>query len=325
MKKTNTTFRLGCLLVLICILQVKTFAQIDPGFSLYRVYPQVINPGYTGAVENTELLLSHRNQWMEIAGSPKSIGVMGNFKTIKQKGFGFTVLYDQAGPVKSTYLSGDFSYHLKLNEQWKFSGGIRGGLSNTSLDFAGLSLKDIADPSFNQNYSTGINPNVGWGLRFSKKNDEIYVGISQPRMIWNNYGIYEGAYKDVTMLYAMVGGNYKVNDLISLNPNALIRLAADLPNSWEVNVTANLMKLVDFGVGYRSLNSFSTNLGVNFNQKIYLGYLYEIPTTEISQVSNQTHEIVLRYRLIKENLPQYYKKKKSFKEMIDVRKYFKRK
>lgn len=90
-------------------------------------------------------------------------------------------------------------------------------------------------------------------------------------------------------------------------------------------MTANLMKLVDFGVGYRSLNSFSTNLGVNFNQKIYLGYLYEIPTTEISQVSNQTHEIVLRYRLIKDNLPQYYKKKKSFKEMIDVRKYFKRK
>jgi hypothetical protein len=122
----------------------------------------------------------------------------------------------------------------------------------------------------------------------------------------------------------MVGGNYKINDLISINPNALIRLAADLPNSWEVNVTANLMQLVDFGVGYRSMNSFSTNLGVNFNSKIYLGYLYEMPTTEMSQVSNQTHEIVLRYRLIKDNSPQFYKRKKSFKEIIDVRKYFKR-
>jgi type IX secretion system PorP/SprF family membrane protein len=192
------------------------------------------------------------------------------------------------------------------------------------LDFTGLSLKDATDPSFNQNFSTGINPNLGWGLRFAKKNDAIYVGISQPRMIWNNFGIYEGAHKDVTMLYTMVGGNYKINDLISINPNALIRLAADLPNSWEVNVTANLMQLVDFGVGYRSMNSFSTNLGVNFNSKIYLGYLYEMPTTEMSQVSNQTHEIVLRYRLIKDNSPQFYKRKKSFKEIIDVRKYFKR-
>lgn len=324
MKKTHLKFSLLSLCLLVIVTSQQAFAQIDPGFSLYRAYPQVINPAYNGAVENSEFTLMHRNQWMEIAGAPKTIGVMGNFKAIKQKGAGFTLLYDQAGPVKSIYASGDFAYHVKLNEEWGFSGGIRAGVSNMSLDFAGLSLKDMSDPSFNQNFSTGIKANFGWGLRFAKKNDALYFGVSQPRMIWNDFGIYEGTHKDVTMLYTTVGANYPVNEAISLNPSALIRLGADVPNSWEVNVTATMNKLVEFGLGYRSMNSYSANLGVNFNSKIYLGYLYEMPTTEMTQVSNQTHEIVLKYRLVKDDSPTYYKRKKSFGEIFDLKKLFKK-
>lgn len=324
MKKKHIKFSFLSLLLLVSVTSQQAYAQIDPGFSLYRAYPQVINPAFNGAVENTELTLTHRNQWMEIAGAPKTIGVFGNFKAIKQKGAGFTLLYDQAGPVKAIYTSGDFAYHVKLNEEWGFSGGIRAGISNLSLDFAGLSLKDMTDPSFNQNFSTGIKANFGWGLRFAKKNDALYFGVSQPRMIWNDYGIYEGTHKDVTMLYTVIGGNYPMNEVITLNPSALIRLGTDVPNSWEVNVTATMNKLVEFGLGYRSMNSFSANLGVNFNQKIYLGYLYEMPTTAINQVTNQTHEIVLKYRIVKDNRPTYYNKKKSIGEIFNLKKYFKR-
>ena len=324
MKKTNIIFSIFSLCLLVFVTSQQAFAQVDPGFSLFRAYPQVINPAFNGAVENSELSLMHRNQWMEIAGAPKTVGVFGNFKAFKQKGTGFTLLYDQAGPVKSIYVSGDFAYHVKLNETWGFSGGIRAGVSNLSLDFAGLSLRDMSDPSFNQNFSTGIKANFGWGLRFAKKNDALYFGISQPRMIWNDYGMYEGTHKDVTMLYTILGGKYDVNEAISLNPSALIRLGADVPNSWEVNVTATMNKLVEFGLGYRSMNSYSANLGVNFNPKIYLGYLYEMPTTEINQVSNQTHEIVLKYRLVKDNNPTYYKKKKSIGDILNIKKIFKK-
>jgi hypothetical protein len=48
---------LGCLLLLTG--QIK--AQTDPVFSLFRLYPQVINPTFVGASDKNEIILVNRN------------------------------------------------------------------------------------------------------------------------------------------------------------------------------------------------------------------------------------------------------------------------
>ena len=65
----------GCLLLLAG--QIK--AQTDPVFSLFRLYPQVINPTFVGASDKNEIILVNRNQWTSMPGTPVTTALMGNF------------------------------------------------------------------------------------------------------------------------------------------------------------------------------------------------------------------------------------------------------
>lgn len=285
--------------VLVCcillISSAKIWGQTDPVFSLVRLYPQIINPTFVGASEKNEVILVNRNQWIAMPGSPITTAFLGNFNIGEKIGVGFTSFLDQLGPVKATSINGDLAYHITMNNNWAFSGAIRVGVTNLKLDFDGVSLLDRNDEMFNQNYSTGLQINSGWGIRMAKS-DRFYVAISQPRMLWNDFGLQTGKYKDASSFYGMIGKKQVFNEYISLYSNAVVRVAQDLPLSYDVNLTAGLNNLVDIGFGYRNQNAIGINLGVQCSPTVYLGYQYEMPTNTISKITNQTHEFVLKFQ-----------------------------
>ena len=287
---------LGCLLLLAG--QIK--AQTDPVFSLFRLYPQVINPTFVGASDKNEIILVNRNQWTNMPGTPVTTALMGNFNWGEKMGVGFTAFLDQLGPVKATSVNSDFAYHSLINDKWALSGGIRVGGTNLALDFAGLSLLDQTDEMFNQNYSTGLQINSGWGIRLAKE-DKFYVSISQPRMLWNDFGLQNGKYKDASFYYGMIGKKQVLSKAVSIHTNAIVRAAADLPLSYDVNLTGSFYELLDVGFGYRNDNAIGVNLGVQFSPTVYLGYQYEMPTNTISRITNQTHEFVLKFQFERGN------------------------
>jgi type IX secretion system PorP/SprF family membrane protein len=198
--------------------------------------------------------------------------------------------------VKVTAISGDYAYHIKLNEAWRFSGGIRAGFSNLSLDFAGLALVHDGDALFAGSRSTGLSFNTGWGLKINK-GDGFFVSLSQPRLF--KYDLGSGSYKDVAYFYTMVGTKLAVSENVVLFPSALFRTAKDVPLSWDANVYAQLNKRFDVGLNYRHLDSWGVRLGLQATKKIYVGYVYEMPTSAMSKMSVQSHEIALRYSLTK--------------------------
>jgi hypothetical protein len=59
-----------------------------------------------------------------------------------------------------------------------------------------------------------------------------------------------------------------------------------------------LMGKFDVGLNYRKDDSFGLRLGVQATKKIYLGYVYELPISEIRKASSQSHEMAVRYFLI---------------------------
>ncbi|MFD3294078.1 PorP/SprF family type IX secretion system membrane protein [Aquirufa sp. KTFRIE-69F] len=280
-------------LLLMC--SAKVWGQTDPVFSLVRLYPQILNPTFVGASEKNEVIIVNRNQWITMPGTPMTTAFLGNFNIGEKIGVGFTSFLDQLGPIKATSINGDLAYHIPMNNNWAFSGAIRIGVTNLKLDFDGVSLLDRNDEMFNQNYSTGLQVNSGWGIRLAKS-DRFYVAISQPRMLWNDFGLQTGKYKDASFFYGMVGKKQVVNENISLSSNAVVRVAQDLPLSYDVNLTAGLNNLLDVGFSYRNQNAIGFNLGIQFSPTVYLGYQYEIPINTISNVTNQTHEFVLKFQ-----------------------------
>jgi type IX secretion system PorP/SprF family membrane protein len=293
------SLRLLCVVLFGILTSQVVQAQIEPMYNMYRFNPQVISPTQAGSTDSSEIIVMNRQQWSGIEGMPKTYFLNGNFKWLKQSGLGFNAMFDQAGPVKIAMLSGDYAYHAILNENWNLSGGIRLGVANVSLDFRGVRLVHDADALFEGDRSTGMKLNVGWGVKISKKNG-FFTSFSMPRIIKYDFGDKSGTYKDVAYLYAMVGNKIILNEKLTLFPSFLARMASGIPFSWDANLMANVRGNLDVGVNYRFQDSWGIRLGVQATKRIYVGYVYEMPTSLLSKMSNQTHELALRFFVFKD-------------------------
>lgn len=274
------------------------WGQIDPIYSLYRFNPQNITPAHVGGYDGTEVIVMNRQQWLGIEGAPKTMGVSANMKWGKQKGIGLIGLLDEAGPMKTVHLGLDFGYHVRLNEAWSFSGGIRGGVGNMTLNFSGIQLPQAGDDSFATDRSTGMQVNTGWGVKVYK-GDGLFLSVSQPRMFRYDFGAGGGAFKDNPSFFVMTGTKWMISDKLTLYPSALLRMAADVPMSYDVNLVANINSKLDAGLGYRGKESVGIRLGVQMTKVFYLGYVYELPTSQISKMTSQSHELALRMGISK--------------------------
>lgn len=287
------------------LLTFSSNAQIETMMGLYRYNPQWINPAYVGSNDKNEITLVHRNQWVGIVGAPKTSGVNSSFVWGENKGIGVSLLLDEAGPVKTTLFNADFAYHTKLNDQWKFSGSIRGSLANVTFNLAGLQLIDPTDAYFQSNRSTGLSPNLGWGVMFSKNTDGLFFSLSQARLASYSFGDQNGMYKDVPYFYFMTGTKIAIGGKVTnsdgqevnrftLYPSVLFRIAKDVPTSTDLNVNGNFRGKLDVGLSLRTANSYGIRLGIQATKKLYVGYLFESPTSALRAVTTQSHEVALR-------------------------------
>lgn len=283
------------LVFLLCLAGFKSQAQIETMYNLYRLNPQVLTPVQAGSKDTSEVHLMYRQQWLGIEGAPRTMYFNGNFKWKQKRGIGVNAMFDQAGPVRLTMVSGDFAYHTQLNANWDLSGGIRLGVGNVSLDFANLKLTSPNDVLFAGSRSTGMMFNMGWGVRIAKKNQGFFASVSMPRILKYDFGNLSGGYKDASYVYVMLGNKIEINEDLTLYPNAMARIATDVPLSWDAQLMANVKHKLDVGLTYRHQDSWGLRLGVQASKKTYIGYVYEMPTSEISKVSNQTHELGLRF------------------------------
>ncbi len=289
-----------------------SFGQIESMLGLYRYNPQWINPAFVGLNGKNDITIVHRNQWVGIIGAPKTNGVNASIALGENKGLGASLLLDEAGPVKTTLFNADFAYHAQLNEQWKFSGSIRGSLANVTIDMAGLQLIDYTDSYLQGNPSTGLSPNLGWGLMLSKNNDGLFFSLSQARLAKYNFGDKNGTYKDVPYYYFMTGTKIPLGGKVTnkngeevnrftLYPSVLFRAAHDVPVNADWNLNGNFRGRIDLGLSFRSSNSYGIRVGVQATPKIYLGYLFDTPTSALKAVSTQSHEIALRLSFLPKN------------------------
>jgi type IX secretion system PorP/SprF family membrane protein len=194
-------------------------------------------------------------------------------------------------------MAGDLAYHVQFNPEWSMAGGIRLGVSSVYLDYEGIQVVDPNDPILATNKGSGLKGNTGWGVRFNHKGG-FFASLSMPRVLSYDFGGFSGAYKDVTYLYVNAGTTVRVNDQLSFSPSFMARAAQDVPLSWDVNVMARIGKAFDAGLAYRHKDSYGLRFGMQANPKIYLGYIYEMPISGLSKVSNQTHEIALRLSIL---------------------------
>jgi len=145
--------------LLLCVLvavSAVAYAQ-DPQFTQFYANPIYLNPAFAGSNRCARVNINYRNQWPALKETyiTTSASYDQHFDGLNG-GLGLMVLNDQAGEgtIKTTNISGAYSYQLNVNRKMSMRFGLQGTYVQKSLDFDKLTFGDMIDPRYGFVYET---------------------------------------------------------------------------------------------------------------------------------------------------------------------------
>lgn len=122
----------------------------DPIFSQFYAAPIVVNPAFTGNSYAPRISLNYRNQWPGIGDGGAYTTYAASYDQFAEalnSGFGLLLLTDDAGAgiLRTTKLSGLYSYRVQFNDRLFAKIGLEAGYVQSRLDWDQLIFGDQID------------------------------------------------------------------------------------------------------------------------------------------------------------------------------------
>lgn len=270
-------------------------AQQDAQYTQYMYNTININPAYAGSRGVTSIFGLHRAQWIGLDGAPTTNAFSIN-TPIKNTniGFGLSIVNEVIGPVKNNTFSADVSYSIKVTEDYKLSFGIKTSANLFNLDTSLLNPKDINDPNL-QNFSNKFTPNFGGGIYLHS--DKFYFGVSVPNFLenikYNDNSI--AVFKERTTFYGIGGYVFNLSPAVKFKPAFLAKVVSGAPLQVDVSGSFLFSDKFSLGAAYRLSATISALAGFQVSDGIFIGYSYDMETTQLSKYNSGSHELFLRF------------------------------
>ncbi|MBC7654080.1 MAG: type IX secretion system membrane protein PorP/SprF [Oligoflexus sp.] len=274
-----------------------SYAQQDAQYTQYMYNTINVNPAYAGSRGALSMFALYRTQWVGFEGAPVTSTVSINTPLNNSNlGLGVSVINDKLGPTTENTISADLSYTIPTSDTWKLSIGLKATANLFDLDATKLTTV-VLDPTL-QNYSK-FSPNIGAGVYWHS--DNSYIGLSIPNFIeTQRYNDNEIKIYKETMAYYLIGGYvFDLNDMVKFKPSFLTKVVEGAP--LQVDISGNFMFINKFtvGVAYRWSAALSALVGFQVSDGLYIGYGYDRETTSLVNYNSGSHEIFLRYEIVK--------------------------
>lgn len=308
------------------------FAQQDPHFSHFMFNNLYTNPGYTGMEGVSRATLIHRSQWLgyqttnsqdQGRGAPTTQMLSAEHplkifsSPVANSGVGFVFTNDGLGPVRNITFSGNFSYHLKIQQTGGTVGfGAKLGVYSQRIDGSLLREAEDGDPVVDglRSASSGqTKPDLGLGVWYNTK--RYYGGVSLSHV---NKSTFDFKQDDVTSrlsrhMYITGGYNIFLNSIL-ITPSAIIQTDfAETNFNYGAIASINKYKywagitlrqsFVDNAVeeGGKQINTDDVVIlaGISLLPKneLRIGYSFDLVTSGASAKKQTSHEIMVSYIL----------------------------
>jgi type IX secretion system PorP/SprF family membrane protein len=287
----------------LAVISLAMHAQQDAMFTHYMYNTLAVNPAYAGSRDALTATLLHRSQWVDFKGAPSTQTLTIHSPVKGNKiGLGFSLINDQVGPIKDMATYVDFAYRIKLTEKSKLSFGLKGGINYMQANLNALLLDEQTDAAFQDNISSKILPNFGFGLYYST--EKFYAGISAPRLLENNFRTKEANFSNKTIqeirhYYLIAGAVLKLSENIDLKPTTFVKVTTAAPIEADLTTTFIFKKKLSAGVMFRTGDALGLLVGYNIAEQFHIGYSFDWSYgMKTFKYNNGSHEIMLSYDFI---------------------------
>ena len=276
------------------------YGQQSPLYTQYIQNPFVINPAVAGTLNFFQIKLIQRIQWIGFNDAPitTSISFFGPFSgKNKDMGYGATMFNDITGPTSRLGARGSYAYNIKISTTQRISFGAALGIMQYRVD--GTKLNLVSDPASPQTVTSIPLLDGLVGVYFWDSN--LQIGVSSDNLFNNsinldNSGNAKALSKLNRDLYAFSSYRYNVNRRWSVEPALGVRFVGPSVVQFDIMTRVEYQRMLSFGVSYRLQDAVSLFGGYYFNKHIYLGYSWDISTSQIIHYSFGTHEFLIGYR-----------------------------
>lgn len=269
------------------------------------------NPAATGNSDDIDLFLLGRWQWIGVDDSPKS-GVLNcsdYFESVRS-GVGLSLSYDNLGVGnKTTITKAAYAYHINLNESMLLSMGLSGGILYHYWNPEDHRLQDPAEfglPTFPAEIVSKLYPDMDFGLELATP--RLLFGASVNHLLYNDEDVTTS--KPGRQFYYYVRGLFTLGETLDLAP-AIVYMHRNTVDRAELNFLLYYNRFLWGGVTYRpDINAdFSSNVltltaGIEY-KRFRFGYSFEWGLGDVSDLSSNSSEILLSYRIPKKTKNKY--------------------
>jgi type IX secretion system PorP/SprF family membrane protein len=290
-------------------------AQQLPQFSQHMYNKQVLNPAVTGSEMFIVTQLTHRSQWVGFGNSPTT-QLLGLHSSINHKKFGLGgyIFNDSYGPFNNLGFNGSYAYHLNLSRKTKLGFGLSGSVSQFSINNNKIELNNDSDPLIDISTSQSkLKYNGSFGLLLH--HDIYYVGVSALNVIPSKDELFTsneipGALPAVYHINSIGGISISLDKKNAISPSVLVKYIDSNPLQVDFNLRYIYENVVEFGVSYRTEDAIVAVVNMYVMDGLNLIYSYDVTTSNMSEASNNSHEVTLRYNIYYD--PIYKKQKKRY-------------
>lgn len=310
--------------IIILILSIQSLFAQDPVLTQFYTAPILINPAFAGSEGNMRLGLGYRNQATRSNYKLKTMYAYGDsWVESINSGLGISILSQKEELTNYSFiqLNLNYSYHLKLSENWTFFPGIAFGIGYKDFHFGGLLFEDqidfiggnnpvTTDPIFNNIAEDVFFFDVSVGGVLYAKN--AWLGFSAKHLTQPNISFVENENLPLAIHYSIHGG-YQLaldtkarNSFFPKDSNLFFTfnyMKQDIYNRFDFGTEIEINK---FSIGFLSSSiiqkiepssdlflSISPVIGIK-SQHFKFGFSYDFPISNFSTIGGTT-EITIQY------------------------------
>lgn len=288
-------------------------AQQHPMYSQYMFNMLNINPAYAGSRGVVSATALYRNQWVNIDGAPQTASFSVDMAMKEKKiGVGFQLFDDRLGIERSTGFNASYAFRIQLTNSGTLSLGLQAGVLNYRAYYSQVRTFQAGDPTFSQDIG-GFLPSAAAGVYYNS--DKFYIGLSTPALLQtklskdNTADVSAATGRDLHLFLA-TGFVMPLSQELVLKPSALVKAVSGAPLEYDFNANLWIQNTLALGFSYRTGDSYVGMLELQMSRQLRFGYAYDKTFSNLGQLNNGTHELMIRMEFGKMNdrvaSPRYF-------------------